>query len=158
MKPIEFEGSNIIFGKNQKEYDNLPAKISKGVYGKAVFLWELTESEKHHISENKELWLTVLTFNTPPQIVWPSSKEMGALNEPIETKVSKDGRMSLRFNLDKKEADAIVKNGNIWVTVITGHQPLQPLYDSIFEPIVEIPKGTAKGVEKLIKKNQPPYN
>lgn len=151
MKALKFEGVNITFGKNQEEYDNLPAKLTKGLYGKVVFLWELSKNEKKQVSENGIIWLTVLTFNQPPQIIWPSAIEPSILKEPSKLKRGKDGKVSLLFEISDDEKKQIVESGQIWVTNLTFNQPLQPLYDSIFEPILEVPKTMHKGL-KLIKK------
>lgn len=67
MKPIEFEGHNVVFAKDQPEYNPLPAKRDED--GTVTTVWELSEEEKQLIASNGKICLRQLTFNKPLQPV-----------------------------------------------------------------------------------------
>ena len=64
MKPLNFEEANVILGKNQPEYENLPAMIQGD---KVVTCWELSEEEKEAIMKEGKIWMSTLTFGRPFQ-------------------------------------------------------------------------------------------
>ena len=67
MKPIEFEGADIVFGKNQPEYMPLQAKK---VDDKTIMTcWELTDEDILLINSSKKIWLGIMTFGKPLQPV-----------------------------------------------------------------------------------------
>jgi hypothetical protein len=66
MKPIEFNGSNVVFAKDQKQYDPLPAFRDKV---QAVSCWELTEDEMAEINKTGVVWLSQLHHGQPLQPV-----------------------------------------------------------------------------------------
>lgn len=70
MKAIEFEGQNVIFAKDQPEYNPLPA--FKAADGTVTTCWELTPEERLEIFNSGKLWLRQLTFNQPLQPISPS--------------------------------------------------------------------------------------
>lgn len=61
MIPIEFEGSNVVIGKDQPEYHPLPAKLDKD--GTVTTCWELSPEERQEIFTTGKLYLRQLTFN-----------------------------------------------------------------------------------------------
>jgi hypothetical protein len=65
MTPVEFEGANVVFAKDQPEYIPLPAMKEEN--GDVTTCWELTEDEKRAVQETGRIWLTVKTFNQPLQ-------------------------------------------------------------------------------------------
>jgi hypothetical protein len=69
MRPIEFIGANVVFGKNQPEYGDLPAARMSD--GRVMTCWELSEDEVAEVARTGHVWLQVLTFNQPiqPQVV-----------------------------------------------------------------------------------------
>lgn len=70
MKPIDFEGSNVVFAKDQPEYLPLPAlRTADGV---VVSCWDLTWREALRLCFRRRLWLMQLTFNQPLQPLLPS--------------------------------------------------------------------------------------
>ena len=69
MKPIEFEGSNVVYGENQPEYQPLPALKRKGNSGEIVTCWELSPDELKQIQETGKIWVSMLTFGQPLQPV-----------------------------------------------------------------------------------------
>jgi hypothetical protein len=56
-----------LFGKNQEQYDNLPAYIDPE--GCVTSRWRLTWRERLSIFFTGNLWLSVLTFGDPLQPV-----------------------------------------------------------------------------------------
>lgn len=78
MQPIEFEESNTVFAKNQKEYQPLPAYIAED--GTVVSRWQLSLKERFKLLFQGKLYISVLTFSQPlqpllPTIRSPFSKE-----------------------------------------------------------------------------------
>lgn len=62
MKPIEFEGQNAVYAKDQPEYIPLPVCKLDGKEGEVISCWELTEEEKAEVARTGRLWLSVWTF------------------------------------------------------------------------------------------------
>lgn len=77
MKPIEFEGVNTTYAKNQPEYLPLPAqRINDNTI---ITCWELTDEEIKVLKKTKKLWLGVMTFNKPLQPLLPSVSKQDIL-------------------------------------------------------------------------------
>lgn len=70
MEPIYFEGYNRVFGKDQPEYNPLPAKVEED--GTVTTVWQLTEEERKEIANTGKLYLRQLTFNRNLQPICPS--------------------------------------------------------------------------------------
>lgn len=71
MKPTDFKGSNIIFAKDQPEYQPLPAHLTQDV---TTTCWVLTWRERWEILCSGKLWLQQLNFGAALQPQLPSSK------------------------------------------------------------------------------------
>lgn len=72
MKPVEFEGHNVVFAKDQPEYLPLPAlKLEDGY---VVTCWELTPEEVSNIAVTKRLYIGLMTFNMPLQPLLPAAE------------------------------------------------------------------------------------
>lgn len=67
MKPIKTNQTNVIFGKDNKDYEPLPAWTNS--QGQVVTCWQLTDEEVQQIIESKKIYLMQLTFNQPLQPV-----------------------------------------------------------------------------------------
>lgn len=67
MIPINFENSNIVFGKDQPQYNMLPAHRDES--GVVTTCWELTPEERIEILETGKIYLQQYTFNDPLQPV-----------------------------------------------------------------------------------------
>jgi hypothetical protein len=65
MQAIEFDEVNCVFAKDQDEYTELPAYLSKD--GEMVSCFKLSPLELAKINESGLLWVSVLTFNNPLQ-------------------------------------------------------------------------------------------
>ncbi len=72
MKPIEFEGSNCVFAKDQPEYLPLPAYQSKGIEGEVVSCWRLSWKERIKILFGNPIFISVWAFHKPLQPQRPS--------------------------------------------------------------------------------------
>lgn len=66
MQPVEFEGQNIVFGKNQPEYQPLPAHVNIET-GLVISCWELSEQEVEIILKTKRIYFGSMTFGDPLQ-------------------------------------------------------------------------------------------
>lgn len=69
MKPIKFNGANVVYGANQPEYIPLPAERRPGQSGEIVTCWELSPEEIKRVQETGKIWLSLLTFGQPLQPV-----------------------------------------------------------------------------------------
>ena len=69
MRPIKFEGHNVIFAKDQPEYRSLPAHSKDGV---VTCCWELTFWERLKSLLGGRWYLQIHTFGEPLQPLLPS--------------------------------------------------------------------------------------
>lgn len=67
MKPIEFDGANCVYGKEQPYYEPLPANRDDD--GTVVTCWQLELGDLERITKTGCVWLSVLTFNEALQPV-----------------------------------------------------------------------------------------
>lgn len=59
MKPITFEHSNVVFGKDQKGVQPLPAWAQLTPPAEVVSCWELSEEEVEEIVKNRRIFISV---------------------------------------------------------------------------------------------------
>ena len=69
MKPIEFKGQNVIFAKDQPEYQPLPALRMPD--GEVYTCWEFTDEEIESVIRTRCIYFKQLTFNQPLQPILP---------------------------------------------------------------------------------------
>jgi len=70
MHPVEFEGHNIVFAKDQPEYQSLPAlRLIDDPFGTVITCWQLTPEELEEVNKTGKVYLSQLTFNGPLQPV-----------------------------------------------------------------------------------------
>ena len=81
MKPIEFKEQNVVYAKDQKEYQPLPAL--KFEDGTVVTCWVLSWKEVIKLVFTRKVWLSVLTFNKPlqPTLLTVNKGELFTANE-----------------------------------------------------------------------------
>lgn len=65
MKPIEFKEQNVVYGKDQKEYQPLPAL--KFGDGEVLTCWTLSWKELFRVIFTRKIWVAQLSFNEPLQ-------------------------------------------------------------------------------------------
>lgn len=68
MAPKEFPEQNVIFAKDQPEYNPLPA--FRDEKGDVVTCWELSDEEIERLIQTKTIYQAVKTFNNPLQPVF----------------------------------------------------------------------------------------
>lgn len=70
MKPIKFDGANVVFGAEQPEYQPLPAeRVGKAQTGQINTCWELDPDEIKKVQETGQIYVSLLTFGQPLQLV-----------------------------------------------------------------------------------------
>jgi len=70
MKPVEFDGANTVFAKDQPEYLPLPAHRTAD--GMVITCWQFTWFERFKILLFGRMWFSQLTFNQLLQPQRPS--------------------------------------------------------------------------------------
>ena len=65
MKPVEFKETNVVFGKDQKEYQPLPALRFDD--GEVLTCWSLSWKELLRVVFTRKIYVGQLTFNHPLQ-------------------------------------------------------------------------------------------
>lgn len=68
MKPVTFKEHNVVYAKDQPEYQPLP--VLKDQDGAVVSCWKLSFKEVLQIIFRRKLWLCMQTFNAPLQPVF----------------------------------------------------------------------------------------
>jgi len=74
MKPTSFKGQNIILGKDQPEYLDLPALRCDDEAGTTWSCWELDDADLADMIKHRKIWVGQLTFGRPfsPQMITTS--------------------------------------------------------------------------------------
>jgi hypothetical protein len=65
MKAVKFKDQNVIFAKDQPEYQQLPALRLDSPNGEVVSCWRLSFMERVKIIFTGRIWLCLLSFNGP---------------------------------------------------------------------------------------------
>ncbi len=69
MKPVSFEGCNVVYAKDQPEYLPLPVRKTKDSEGMATSCWSASFRERLSILVHGRVYLHQMTFNQPLQPV-----------------------------------------------------------------------------------------
>ena len=72
MYPVSFSDKEVVYAKNQPQYNPLPAEKWKD--GKVLSKWKLSWRERLNILLNGSIYLLISTFNYPLQPVRMSVK------------------------------------------------------------------------------------
>ena len=77
MKPIEFKNQNIVFGKDQKEYNPLPALVKNDAYRTVITCWKMSFKDRIIALITGKIWVYEASFNKPltPILVSTTDKE-----------------------------------------------------------------------------------
>lgn len=67
MKPIEFKEQNVVFAKDQPEYQSLPAfrNINPNGMGEVISCWKLSFRERLRLLFTGKLWVSLCMFGKP---------------------------------------------------------------------------------------------
>ena len=65
MKPVEFKHQNIVFAKDQPEYQPLPALKIDAPTGEVISCWRLTFKERLKVLVFGRVWMSLMSFNKP---------------------------------------------------------------------------------------------
>lgn len=79
MRPTKFKEHNVIYAKNQPEYQQLPAL--KGEDGTVISCWKLSWKEKIKLLITGKIWLAVMTFNNSFQPVFITTEKKEVIEE-----------------------------------------------------------------------------
>ena len=85
MKPVEFKHQNVVFAKDQPEYQPLPALKIDSESGEVISCWKLSLKEKIKILFSGRIWLSVATFNRPPSPVFLSVNRKEVFSHPTDS-------------------------------------------------------------------------
>ncbi len=66
MKGIEFDQQNVVFAKDQPEYNSLPAHVNQEA-GTSTFCFELDDEEVQQVQKDGKIYLTIFNQNQPLQ-------------------------------------------------------------------------------------------
>jgi len=75
MKPVEFDGQNAVYAKDQPEYLPLPVHRYDDPCGRVTSCWELTFLERIKVLFGGKVWLQLMTFRGPLQPVYLTVKK-----------------------------------------------------------------------------------
>ena len=73
MKPVNFPESNVVFAKDQPQYLQLPAYKQPDGSFKIITCWRLSLKERLQVLFKGNLWISVMTFNSPLQPILPTT-------------------------------------------------------------------------------------
>jgi len=65
MKPVEFKHQNIVFAKDQPEYQPLPALRIDSPEGEVISCWRLSFKERIKVLVFGRVWMSLMSFNKP---------------------------------------------------------------------------------------------
>lgn len=133
MKAIEFKKQNVVFAKDQKEYQPLPAYSQPN--GLVTFCMQLDPHELEKVLQSGKLRLTVLTFGRPAQPIRVATKEpafpvtqRGQFHcNPISWGAEPGYPATFEIDLFPINLQALKKTRIFWVTTATFGTPLQPV-------------------------------
>lgn len=91
MKPIEFKHQNVVFAKDQPEYQPLPALKIDSPNGEVISCWKLTFKERIKIIFTGRVWLSLMSFNKhlTPSYLAVNRKEIYSHSDDEKTLLSK---------------------------------------------------------------------
>ena len=85
MTPKQFKEANVIFAKDQPEYQPLPAFKNDSLQGEVITCWNLTCRERLRILFKGEIWLSLLTFNKSLAPSFITTKKSDVLSTENDT-------------------------------------------------------------------------
>lgn len=78
MKPVEFKHQNVVFAKDQPEYQPLPALKLDTPEGEVISCWRLSLKERLQVLVFGRVWLSLMSFKKPlaPSFLAVNRKEV----------------------------------------------------------------------------------
>lgn len=78
MKPVEFKHQNIVFAKDQPQYQPLPALKIDSPTGEVISCLKLSFKERIKVLFCGRIWLSLMSFNQPltPSFLAVNRKEI----------------------------------------------------------------------------------
>lgn len=132
MKAIEFEQHNVVFAKDQKEYQPLPAYAQDN--GLVTFCMELDDRELEAVVKTNILRLPVLTFGRSAQPIRVTTIEpsfpvthKGHFHCNPKSWDDKEGSAVFEIEMFPLNILKLKKTKRIWITTATFGTPLQPI-------------------------------
>lgn len=138
MKSIEFKGQNVVFGKGQEEYADLPSFAQEN--GIVTNCFELTSEEIQEVVKNEIINITVLNFGRPPQPMavrffkpqLPISHKINVKANPVMWQSLEQGECAVfRFSLSEADKLKLKKDRVIWITTVTHGAAFQPISQTL---------------------------
>jgi hypothetical protein len=88
MKPVEFKHQNVVFAKDQPEYQPLPALKLDTPQGEVISCWKMSLKERIKVLFTGRVWLSLMSFNKPltPSYISVNRKEVFSTPEDSLTK------------------------------------------------------------------------
>jgi hypothetical protein len=133
MKPVEFEHQNVIFGKGQDSYNELPAFQSPD--GEVISCWELSEEELQNVISTRKIYLSQLTFNKALQPVRLSvlPDELGIKeSKPIQEEPDSSEPVEIEFGVMSSRYRVKAKNKFLAYSAIVIKYSTQPHLVAIY--------------------------
>jgi hypothetical protein len=89
MKPIEFKHQNVIYAKDQPEYQPLPALKLDTSEGEVISCWHLSFKERLKILFTGKMWVSLMSFNKPltPSFLSVNRKDVYSISEDKKNKI-----------------------------------------------------------------------
>lgn len=91
MKPVEFKHQNMVFAKDQPEYQPLPALKLDSPQGEVIACWKMDWKERLKVLITGKVWVNLLSFNKPltPSYVTVHRKEVFSAPEDSLTNMQR---------------------------------------------------------------------
>lgn len=106
MKPITFKQQNVVYAKDQPEYQPLPALRLDTPEGQVISCWKMSFKERIKIFFTGKVWVSLMSFNKPltPSYISVNRKDVFSIpddslriNRKIDTILWNLGIMILWF-------------------------------------------------------------
>jgi len=89
MKPVEFKHQNVVFAKDQKEYQPLPALKLNTTEGEVISCWRMSFKERMKVLFTGKVWISLMSFNKPltPSYMSVNRKDVFSIPEDQPKKI-----------------------------------------------------------------------
>jgi hypothetical protein len=106
MKPVEFKDQNVVFAKDQPEYQPLPALRLDTPEGQVISCWKMSIWERLKVLFTGNVWVSLMSFNKPltPSYISVHRKEVYSRPDDKDLKKIIDKNVKLFYQLRDKYA------------------------------------------------------